>query len=268
MALNERAVRILLDTYWPSAGWKMNPETPAIDFAYAKTQDVMFDPISMSHDQVVDAVLRAISATSKSRVVENFVASLSSRQLDLRSALGSYAVGRHLQQHDFVRSQSRAPCAHCGDYDNSEQIDLNVLNFERIKWGGVRHLHPQYIALDLQLSERIERPELRDYDFAILRLILDVAGSMPAQARPNQLDKALAKIFPSNSAERRTLIAILGFTGVLVDPSRPDFRKQFVPVEERERTPWHTDDWPYPVQLWTGAHGVNQTAVDEWFAEL
>lgn len=268
MELNERAVRILMDTYWSSAGWKMNPETPANDFAYAKSQEIMFDSASMSHNQVNDALVSAVKATSKKRVAENFVASLSSRQLDRRSALGSYAVGRHLLPHDFVRRQPRAPCAHCGDYDDSEQIDLNVLNFERIKWGGVRHAQPQYIALDLQLSERMGRPDLREDDLAILRLILDVAGSMPAKARPNQLDKALAKIFPSNSAERRTLIAILGFAGILIDPNRPDFRNQFVSVEERERTPWHTDDWPYPIQWWTGAHGVNQSAVDEWFAEL
>jgi hypothetical protein len=35
-----------------------------------------------------------------------------------------------------------------------------------------------------------------------------------------------------------------------------------------EQTPWHKDDWPYPVQRWTGACGVNEAAIDEWFPDL
>ena len=30
-----------------------------------------------------------------------------------------------------------------------EHIDWNVLNFERLKWGGVRHGEPSYMAFDL-----------------------------------------------------------------------------------------------------------------------
>jgi hypothetical protein len=268
MELDRKSVRILTETYWSSAGWKRNPETPAEDFAYAKRHGIMFDPIVMLHDQAIKAATDAVRAVNKDAVVAAFLVSLSSRRLDLRSALGTYAAGRHMKPHDFENNGSMQACAYCGDYELSRPVDLNVLNFERIKWGGVRHDQPMYIAFDLQMFENISNVVPADEDVKILRLILDIAGSMPAKARPNHLDKALAKALPSNSAERRILITILGFAGVLVDPNRPNFQTQFVPIERRERTPWHTDDWSYPAMWWMGSHGVNQSAVNEWFSFL
>lgn len=40
--------------------------------------------------------------------------------------------------------------------------DPNVLSFERIKWGGVRHDNPRYIALDLQIFVVQERGSAGD----------------------------------------------------------------------------------------------------------
>lgn len=91
---------------------------------------------------------------------------------------------------------------------------------------------------------------------------------MGPKARLNDFEKALSNILPSNQGERPVLIGILGFAGILIDPSRPDFRQQFVPSAERERTHWHKDDGPYPVQWWNGSHGVNEAAVAEWFPDI
>lgn len=263
MALDKRAVRILSDTFWSPAGWKRTPTTSPDDFAYAKSQGVMFDSVCLTHDQAIDAVQTAVDAIDRALVAEAFVASLSSRRLDLRSGLGSYAAGQHLRSHRKTRSSCATHCGWCGHYDGD--VDLNVLSFERIKWGGVRHDHPAYIAFDLQRLRPTPRVTPQRDDIVLLRSILDIAGSLPPGARPNQLDKALSKILPSNSAERRTLISILGFASVLIDPARPTFDSRFVPLAERERTPWHTDDWSYPVQWWTGSNGVNAAAVRHWF---
>ena len=264
MPLDERAVRILKDTHWSSAGWKRNRAVTPEDFAHAKSHGVMFDTFAITHDEAVSGALEAVSATDRESVVQAFVASLGSRRLELRSALGSYAVGRHMKPHE---SATGVRCLYCGAY-GQWLADLNVLNFERLKWGGVRHDRPDYIAFDLRTFGAALDIAPRAEDWAILRAILDVAGSMPARARPRDLDKALAKVLPSNSAERRILIGILGLTGILVDPARPDFRTGFVPETQREQTRWHTDDWPYPVQWWAGAHGVNQAAVQHWFGGL
>lgn len=267
MDVDKRALGILTDMFWSPAGWKREPTVSPEDFAYAKAQGLMFDPVSWSHDQAVSKAIDAVSRTSKEAVARAFLSSLQSRRLDLRSALGSYAVGRHLKPHPKVSSGTSPSCRHCGGCDTAVG-DLNLLNFERMRWGGVRHDHPGYIAFDLGVFVSLGEVGSAADGIAILRSILAAAGSLPSGARLGDLERAIAGMLPSNSAERRTLIGILGFGGILIDPARPDYRTGFVPIIDREPTPWHKDDWPYPVQWWNGSCGVNWAAVDEWFPGL
>lgn len=267
MTLDKRAVKILMETYWSSSGWKSDRHTRPDDLAYAKSKGVMFDPVERTHDQWVEAAVSAAARTRKEVATRAFVASLRSRRLDLRSALGSYAVARHMPVHRADASAVQR-CACCGEYGGLDSVDLNVLNFERIKWGGVRHAYPAYIAFDLERLASTPLPEIEPDDLACLRDVLDVAKALPAKARLKDLDKALAKVLPSSSPERRGLIGILGYAGILVNPSKPDFRQDYVAADARERTPFHTDDWPYPVQWWTAACGVNEEAVRDWFPEM
>ncbi|WP_157218588.1 hypothetical protein [Flavisphingomonas formosensis] len=222
----------------------------------------MFDPVEVSHDEAVDAAINAVARTTSGAVTRAFLASLSTRRLELRSALGSYAVGRHMQAH----SSAGARCVYCGEYQNA--ADPNILNFERIKWGGVRHYNPRYIALDLEALAAEGAVTPTDEDRQILRSIFETAKGIGQKGRLGDLERALSGLFPSNSSERRTLIGILGYAGILIDPGRPDFRRGFVPDAKREQTPWHKDDWPYPVQWWTGSCGVSESAIDEWFPDL
>lgn len=180
--------------------------------------------------------------------------------------MGSFSVGRHMQVHRLAASGASSSCVYCGAYESSSEP--NVLNFERHKWGGVRHTDPRYIALDLQIFAGEQPAAPTKSDYAILRSILEAARSMSPAARLDDLVKALSRLLPSNDAERRTLIAILGYAGILIDPRRPDFRQQFVPAVEREPTPWHKDDWPFPVQWWNGSHGLNEAAAAEWFPSI
>ena len=266
MALDKRALSILNGMFWSASGWRPNPTVAEEDFAYARSKGLMFDPVALSHDEAVAAARRAVSATARETVTQAFLSSLGSRRLDLRSALGSYAVGRHLSAHPLVSSPGSPSCSYCGAYAASDAP--NILNFERIKWGGVRHTHPRYIALDLELFSAQESAAPSGNDIAIFASILEAARGMGQRARLNDLAKALSKLLPSNDAERRTLIGILGYAGILIDPDRPDFRKQFVPASEREQTPYHRDDWPYPVQWWNGSHSVNEAALADWFPEF
>lgn len=267
MTVDKRAIKILMNTYWSAEGWQPEPVTSPDDLAYAKSHHVMFDPIVCSHEDAATAVVQAVSASDQANVVQAFIASLGSRRLDLRSGLGSYAVGRHFQNHSARIGSGRTSCSYCGTH-LVENVDLNVLNFERFKWGGVRHDQPAYIAFDLRLLHDTPLPSPTTEDFMILRRILSTAASMKSNARLGHLENALSKVLASNRAERRVLISILGYAGILVDPSRPAFRLEFVPDLEREQTPYHRDDWPYPVQWWNGSFGVNVAAVNDWFPTL
>ncbi len=83
--------------------WLDHPVTPPADFEYAKATGVMCDPIDLlTHDETVSGVREAVAAVNERGVSGAFLASLASRRLELRSALGSYAVARHLPAHDLV----------------------------------------------------------------------------------------------------------------------------------------------------------------------
>ncbi len=109
----------------------------------------MFDPMEVSHDVVIERLRSVVAKLSPHVMADAFVASLSSRRLEWRSAFSSYAVFQNLQSHSALGEQSRCNC--CGLYLSSKKEDLSVLNFERLKWGGVRHLYPTYAMIDLEL---------------------------------------------------------------------------------------------------------------------
>ncbi len=268
--VDQRALRILSSTYWSSAGWKKDPTSPTADFEYAKSVGMMFEPTQLTHDETIRWALRAREQVSKSQVVNGFIASLSSRRLDWRSALGSYAVSLNLPSHSFRKSAGCFWCPICAAHDSVDKPeDLKVLNFERFKWGGVRHTDPLYIGFDLERFIMGTLPRPSDADVALLRSIVVVARAMPQEARLSDLVKALAGIITSNLNERRALIGILGYCGILQDRSKPGFLDGFPPPSSRPEVPWAVkNDWPYPVQWWNGACGVNDDAVAFWFPDF
>lgn len=267
IAIDKRALKILSRTYWSPAGWRKQPQTPADDFSYAKAAGLMFDPIQITHDQAVDWALRSRGLVSQQGIVKGFLASLRSRRLDLRSALGSFAVLRNFPLHRWRRTDGVEHCCPvCGAFDGTaDNQDLNVLNFERFKWGGVRHSDPLYAAFDLERFAGIDLPSPTDEDLAIFRRTIQTAACMPARAKLSDLVKALAPILPSNNPDRRTLIGIFGYCGILRDPVKSGYFEGFPRYSCRQHTPWHKDDWPYPVQWWNGSHGISVEAVADWF---
>jgi hypothetical protein len=267
--LDKRALRILSSTYWSPSGWKKTYTTPPDDLAYAKAAGIMFDPECLTHDDMVERALRSLGRVSKEQVTRAFLASLTSRRLDWRSALGSFAVSLHFPPHCWSRVQnSQFNCPICGVYESKNPQDMNVLNFERFKWGGVRHGDPLYIGFDLELLAREKPPEPTNKDRSVMRNILDRVRSLPVHSKLSDLAKALASILPSNLNERRSLIGILGYCGILQDPAKPGFLEGFPPYAERPQVPWAKNDWPYPVQWWNGSCGVSEEAVAFWLPGL
>ena len=261
----DRTRKILLDAFWTSEGWRRAPAVDPHEFALAKAAGVMFDPSRLSH---AEAVKRATIATARflpREVAHGFVASLSTRRLELRSALGSYSVGREMAVHEIVPAPgSGVTCDVCAEYIREQMVDWNVLNFERVKWGGVRHEQPSYIAFDLTMFERVEERVPTADDWAILRQVLVIARSQPPEARPADLEKALTKVIRSNRSERRVLLQILGYAGLLRAPDSPSYLEHFVPASQRIS---HTE-WSYPISLWRGRDGIREEAVAFWFPEL
>jgi hypothetical protein len=259
-----RAKKILFDSYWTASGWRQAPVTAPADFAIARAAGYMFDPARCEHGLTISRAIALRESVRVEAVVDAFVGSLSSRRLAQRSALGSLAVIRNLPQHEYV--EAKWCCRLCGAVPGPETLDLNVFNFERYKWGGVRHGTPEYAVFDLEQFSRSTCPQSTDADRSILQEILRAAENAAPGARPNDLQKAIAPLFPSNRDERKIILAILGNCGVLQPRGRTGFFREFTAAgSERNPPPSNKNDWNYPVAWWRGSDGVDREAVHHYF---
>src|SRR5882672_6199661 len=98
---DKKALRILFKTFWSCTGWRDKESISPADFEYAKSQGVMFDTVTLDHDELVERAVRTCAHVTRKQVAEAFLAGLTTRRLELRSALASYAVGRHMPLHRF-----------------------------------------------------------------------------------------------------------------------------------------------------------------------
>jgi hypothetical protein len=229
----------------------------------------MFDPTSITHEESVDGAIEAASRIVAQEVALAFVASLSSRQLEYRSALGSFAFARRMPPHEALCTRSVSPfCDICGDYSKTEIVDWNVLNFERMKWGGVRHDYPRYIRFDLELFSQLEEMRPTEQDWDLLRIILRLARDQSADARPSDLERAIGKVMPSNKSERRQMMQILAYSGVLHPRNQSSLFDTFTPSSARNMPPAAKLDWSYPMAWWRGTDGVRADAISYWFPDI
>lgn len=141
---------------------------------------------------------------------------------------------------------------------------MSCLNFERLRWGGVRHLDAFYAAIDLKQFARMPVVEPTTEAIETLARVLEVAAAQPTRATPGDLAKALTKIVPGTMHERRTLIQLLGYAGVLQPSKHRSFYGDFPPYDERA-APTDKYDWAYPVVWWRGEDGLREDVVRHYF---
>lgn len=258
--------------------WKPNKKVGEIDadIEYAKSKGYLFDPLKTSHDEIVSKFIKLKNMTSAKAVGDAFLVSLSTRRLDLRSALGSFAINSRFPEHKlnlspYVTCDTGAKyCEICGIYEFIVPTTRNLsrLNFERYKWGGIQHDDPLYAWLDLSQFLKIECPEPTETDRKLMREILHICASLPSDDGPNALAKQLTRTFKSNKDERRVAIEILSYCGVLQPSNHSGYFNEFTIASERVRTSHHKNDWSYPANWWKGSDGINSGAVATYFPNL
>jgi hypothetical protein len=278
-----RAVRILNNTYWADSGWRKEPSFPEQDdFVFAASAGVMFRPKILTHDEVIAWAHEGVRQVTAQTVADAFTASLLGARTDLRSAVASYHLARALPKHRYEHrptgfSADGKPmgsyCVVCGHTSrDKDEYDLSVLNFERLKWGGVRFTDPIYIAFDLSQAKGWSdiEPHPQDVDALrqLLRTIRDIGASDP-EARPQQLEKAISGNLPrANRYQRRAALAILAFCGILQPQSGPGFARGWVRYLDRPEAPEWKNDWPYPIHAWRGRDQVDDERTGEIFSRL
>jgi hypothetical protein len=200
-------------------------------------------------------------------VADAFILSLSSRRLELRSALGSFAVLQHLPRHQAPRQGGTCPV--CGVYNRvAEEEDLNVLNFERFKWGGVRHDQPLYASIDLELFRMLPHVSPTPANVAVFTGLLKAIDSVPASTSSVVLQNHLAKVFKSSKTERDIVVGILGYCGILAIAEHPGYIHSFVPSSDRQLPARRFVDMAYPACWWQRTDGINKDALTYWFGHV
>lgn len=242
--MDKKAKDILFKTYWTSGGWKSEHSTSASDFEYAKSMGLMFNPLSITRPELISSLDKLINSISVKTVADAFLCSLTNKRLDWRSGLGSYANAKR------ILTRTDTPDYY---FDYGENRDLNVLNFERIKWGGVRHPYALYNLLDLTLlhEESITSPTKEDV--LIFQAILNtIYGSAPDDT-PGKLRDNLKKFLKLSKYETQTLMEILGSAEIIK------------PLKYNRKEPGK-HDWTF-ITFWRGEDGYDRKQVNFYFGD-
>jgi len=272
--MDKRAKRILLGTYWKN-GWidKEDRKTDAQDFEYAKSKGLMFDNITISHDQCISEILKIREKIPVEKPSKAFLSSLTTKQLDWRSGIASYFIAQNIKEHKYSRVVSghgfdangkpahfSYTCGICknlkhGIVGNEKYIneDINVLNFERIKWGGVRHGDILYVLIDLRILDQENITEPTNNDIAIFNKILEIIESSQLNDFPGKLRQRLSDGINTTKNETTALMEILACIEVLKPGSY-----------DRHTTERH--DWNY-VEFWRGEDKYNKGMVKRYFGK-
>lgn len=271
--MDKKAKKILFSMHWKN-GWIDREERvlSSEDFEYAKSKGLMFEPLSISHNDCLDSILKLVEEIPNEKIAKGFLSSLTSRRLDWRSSLSSYSIAKNIKKHNYTPVISGTsyidgkPSSHsytCGVCKNAQygiigdesyiNHDLNVLNFERIKWGGVRHGDILYTLFDLEQFKNEVIPEPTSDDIKCFKDILRTIDSSDPADYPSALEKRLATVIKSNKSERQVLIEILASIGVLKPGS---FER---PVKGRH-------DWVF-VEYWRGEDKYDIETVNEYFGQ-
>lgn len=242
--MDKKAKNILFKTYWTSKGWidRESRKTTPEDFEYAKSKGLMFDPIILTYQEFKAECERLVSNFPLKRATDAFLSSLTNKRTDWRSGIASYANLINLLKE--------------GDtyfYDIDEDDDINVLNFERIKWGGVRHGNALYNYLDLKIlkDEIVAEPTNEDID--IFKNILNAIDKSESTDTASMLREKIKAVWNVSKNERGTLLEILGCCGILETLNY-----------DRKEPGRH--DWNF-VTYWRGEDKYNKQKVEEYFGE-
>ncbi|MCX2742213.1 hypothetical protein [Pontibacter anaerobius] len=243
--MDKKAKNILFKTYWTSQGWRREYTTPIDDLEYAKSKGVMFEPVSFSIPEIKEELNQLVTRIDKDSVVKGFLSSLTNKRLDWRSAIASYTNAKLVLEgkREFYRLNNF-------QYENE---DVNVLNFERIKWSGVRHSDLLYNYVDLRLFERETITEPTHADIETFKAILKCVEESEEGEYPSKLRDRLKEAVKGSANERHTLMEILGCCEILKPKSY-----------DRPTTGRH--DWGF-VEYWRGGDGYNRSIVDEYFGK-
>ncbi len=237
------------------------------------TKQRMTTNLVHEHAEVLAQIRLLTDILAPSDVARAFVASLGSRQLEYRSAIGSYAIGRVLPDHPLTPLDGTYAtiCSICGWArmpDGEEDPGARHYAGWRRESGGLSHEDPGNIVFDLQQFQTLPAAEPTAEDWHRLDLVLRTPMLLAPTSKAGDLVRAIKTVVPSNKSEREVLLRILAYASILEAPEHPGYLDSYVLPEQRELPRQRFADLGYPIMWWRAKDGVRADAVAFWFPEI
>lgn len=240
------------------------------DFEYCKTHGVMFENLAMSHRDIISEIKRISTAIDINDVVKGFLYSLSSGDMQYRTALSSYVYAKSLPDHSYEPKGNY--CRVCGfhggegaDDSTIVTIDLNKYSYMRF-FGGTQDLGDiTYVLHDLRESLKLPKANFNEKDIFILNRIFGLATRIGSGNRVIALQKLITKerVFQATKTEIDTILGILSMCGIFQTEQHKGYIYEYTNSSDRGFV--YECDLYYPLNWWRGKHGVNYSAVKEIF---
>jgi len=266
--VDPRGLHILFNTQWnldgKEASWIGFSDVPEEELAYARSVGVLREPAEYTHRKLIVDIVAERDRFDIETVASAFASSLTTRRLDHRSILGSYAHALHLSEHRYSGSKDET-CKVCGE-EKSRTVSFNHLMFRRLKWAGnVCQGNLDYVLADLTAFDA-SSVSCNKTDRKLVNSLFSAIRKLPKTAGLRDLEKSISGLFPSDKSERQVALEILGSCGILKPKDWPGRNERWVAPEEYvDPAHFYSKEWRRPVSSWTGADGINQEAVDFWF---
>lgn len=265
----DRGKKILFAMFWNGGQWN-NGNVTKEDLEYAEKAGYLFkQPSALSHEEALRRLKDLLVRIDARDVANAFLYSLSTRDLEYRSALGSYYYAAAIPEHEIYKGhyKEQTHCYFCGWYSETDaHSSYNVYNFERYKWGGVRHTKLDYALFDLEQFLKLPKVAPNEEDISLIKEILACVQELEPNNKAGKLRDIISKkkLMKTNKDEISILLEILGICGILAGKDHPGYGEQF--VDEYGRSPKeHTNDMQYPVNHWRAADGINTMRFEEVF---
>lgn len=217
------------------------------------------------HATLQARMFNAYAQASQSHVVDNFILGVEENRPELRAGLSAYSFMQHFPRHEEAPHPSHA-CLVCGR-QSGDTFDPTWLSAVTYATGAVIGGGMDLITFVLEHQNRTthRRPAATNTLVALLRLLHhDTApDDTPARVLKRVRSVPGLKVTVEQAGH---LLEVLGHAGLLRTPEHPGLAQCFVNVG-RVPSRSHSSDWSYPVDFWTGRHGVDAAALQQWFGD-
>jgi len=256
--IDTKLKKLLFSIYW-DGGWRDKSVLPnSEDYQLLVANKLAFPNEIIGHDDVVGRLNMALKKVDPKVVGRAFLASLSSRRPELRSALYCYGMLKPIDPHEYKGwSEGYRVCEVCR-IPEKDEYDFTELTFMRYKFGMGDPLQTMPNVFVLERFEEEDVPDPSLDDLAKMKSLIQAALDLPDRDGANALKKSMKSILKSSDQEKYALIEALGYAGILkpADESEEAYAK--VPL----RTNWQS-----PVCLWRGQDGINIQAIEKFFPD-